>query len=123
MDLIDKYSLLIIIQHNFQEKNSKYNGLDPELHDVTDFISNELNKKNEYLKAYCDITKSPNMMDYRQIGKKYKRDRTKIISVLPYWQNTKWCELVIFSDHRIINCGVPRGTVLGPDLFLPYVMI
>ena len=38
-----------------------------------------------------------------------------------YLENRIQCSVGSLSDSRVLTCGVPQGTILGPLLFLPYI--
>ena len=95
------------------------------------FVTDKLEKGNFVIGVYLDIIKAFDCVNFQILFQKLSKYgiRGQVLDLIKnYLSNRKQKVKLIdeigsitFSELRRINCGVPKGSVLGPLLFLIYV--
>nr|CAI5867089.1 unnamed protein product [Callosobruchus analis] len=94
--------------------------------DLVSFILESFHKLEYDALLFCDLTKAFDCVDHDILLsklKKYNFKNDSIQLVKSYLQNRLQAVKVAraVSDERVINIGVPQGSILGPVLFLLYI--
>ena len=120
---IDKYDILSKSQYGFRENCSTQHALI----DIVNKIQLNFDKKLYSCGTFIDLKKAFNTVDHEILLYKLEHygirgiasswicsylDRRQTVQVGPY-----------ISKTEVSSCGVPQGSVLGPLLFLPTLMI
>jgi hypothetical protein len=122
ISFINDSEILINNQYGFREKHSTYMAL----LNLTDRITNELDCGNHSLGIFIDLSKAFDTLDHSILLSKlqhYGVRGTACDWFTSYLQNRKQFVNIgsEVSDTRIIKCGVPQGSILGPLLFILYI--
>ena len=111
-----------IIQFGFRQKYSTTHAL---IH-LSDKIRHEIDKGNYACVIFVDFQKAIDTVDHHILLKKLEYYGVRGISnkwFTSYLSNRK--QFVSINGYRLnladIKCGVPRGSILGPLLFLIYI--
>lgn len=118
---LESNNLLANSQHGFRHNKSTMSAL----LSILDVIYSQLDKNNNVIALFVDLTKAFDCVDHEVLLKKIELYglRGKCNDLLrSYLFNRK--QFVNYlgqnSDELIIDVGVPQGSVLGPLLFLLY---
>ena len=123
------------LEHYLKEKNLLYklqSGFRPSFSTGTcltflmDYIRSEMDFGNYIGMVMIDLQKAFDTVDHSILENKLKAiglDGNAIAWFDAYLTNRMQVTDVggIFSDPRVVPCGVPQGSILGPLLFLIYV--
>ena len=89
-------------------------------------ITNSLNKRKHSIGVFIDLRKAFDTADHQLLCKKLEFYGIRGIAL--DWIKTylsKRTQYVYFGEHESerleISCGVPQGSILGPQLFILYV--
>ena len=113
--------ILVKNQSGFCDKHSTYMAL----LQLTDDISNELDLKNNSIGIFIDLSNAFDTIDQALLIKKLLYYGIRGIALdwfVNYLTNRKQYvhKNDIDSEHLIIKCGVPQGSILGPALSCLY---
>ena len=94
--------------------------------ELIDKISNAVERNEPTLGIFLDLSKAFDTINYDILLYKleYYGFRGVALDLFKsYLSNRKQFvrDQMHDSDHKIINCGVPQGSILGPLLFILYI--
>jgi retron-type reverse transcriptase len=122
VNFLNTYSLISDCQFGFRSGRSTSDAI----FKLTEFIYNSLNNKDHALSIFVDLRKAFDSVDHQIL-----LDKLKCYGVrgLPLsWFSSYLCNREQYvkignsvSDRKILNIGVPQGSILGPVLFLMYI--
>ena len=82
-------------------------------------ITNELENKNYSLGMFIDLSKAFDTIDHKILIK--KRYNYGIRGIVLDWFINYLCKRKQYVSINNVNCGVPRGSILGPLLFILFI--
>ena len=96
--------------------------------ELVDKIANAVERNEPTLGIFLDLSKALDMINHDILLYKLEYYDFRVV-VLDWFKsclsNKKKKRIIRYqmhdSDHKIINCGVPQGSILGPLLFILYV--
>jgi hypothetical protein len=119
---LTEYNILTDKQFGFREQHSTYMAL----LSLIDKITNELDTRNFSLGIFIDLSKAFDTLDHNILLNKLVH--YGIRGVANDWFRSYLSDRLQFvsigsasSNKRIIKCGVPQGSILGPLLFITYI--
>ena len=94
--------------------------------DLVEKVLGSFECKEHRLTTFCDLSKAFDCVSHDLLVRKlayYKFDSSSINLIKSYLENRsqRVCVDNRWSDFKVVNCGVPQGSVLGPLLFLVYI--
>lgn len=117
-----KYNIINKEQFGFVEKKSTTDALGS----ITEHIYNNLDKSKPTIAIFLDLAKAFDTVNHEILLRKlnnigvrgnanklirsYLTDRTQVVKIKDET-----------SSQRVISCGVPQGSILGPLLFIVYM--
>ena len=122
MDYINDYNILNEKQFGFRPKHSTYMVII----EVVDKIANAVERNETTVDIFLDLSKAFDTINHNILL--YKLEYYGFRGVTPDWFKSYLSNRKQFvryqmhdSNHKIINCGVPQGSILGPLLFILYI--
>ena len=122
MDDINKNNLLNVKQFGFRPNHSTYMAMI----ELVDKIANAVEKNETTVGIFLDLSKAFDTINYDILLYKLEHYGFRGVALdwfKSYLSNRKQfvrCQMHD-SNHKIINCGVPQVSVLGPLLFILYI--
>lgn len=120
---LNKFDIIDECQYGFQKKKS----CDQLLKNFTNFINTELNSQKHILVLFIDFSKAFDTLSHKQIIKVLQSIgiRGKLLTlIINYLSNRKINVKIlnVMSKSKFIRSGVPQGSILGPKLYIIYVI-
>ena len=122
MDYIDKNNLLNEKQFGFRPNHSTYMAII----ELVDKIANAVERNETTVGIFLDLSKAFDTINHDILLNKLKHYGFRGIALdwfKSYLSNRKQFVRYQMNDpnHKIINCGEPQGSILGPLLLLLYI--
>ena len=122
-DYLMANSILSDSQYGFRSNHSTFMAL----LEMPDKISKSLDDGNITAAVFIDLSKAFDTINHDVLCRKLEFYGVRGIALqwfIDYLSNRKQCVYYngVASDFMNIPCGVPQGSVLGPLLFIIYVM-
>ncbi len=120
-DFLEKNNIFTVAQGGFMRKRSTTLTI----YDILEDIYININKRNSSNLIFYDLKKAFDTVDHKLLLNKL--DNLHLSDIKPLLSNylspKKQSTLVnnVMSSEKIINCGVPQGSILGPLLFLMFI--
>ena len=122
MDYINNYNILNEKQFGLRPKHSTYMAII----ELVDKIANAVEKNETAVGIFLDLSKAFDTINHDILL--YKLEYYGFRGVTLDWFKSYLSNRKQFvryqmhdSNHKIINCGVPQGSILGPLLFILYI--
>ena len=122
MDYINNYNILNEKQFGFRPKHSTYMAII----EFVDKIANAVERNETTVGMFLDLSKAFDTINHNILL--YKLEYYGFRGVTLDWFKSYLSNRKQFvryqmhdSNHKIINCGVPQGSILGPLLFILYI--
>ena len=122
MDYIKNYNILNEKQFGFRPKHSTYMAII----ELVDKIANAVERNETTVDIFLDLSKAFHKINHDILLYKLEYYGFRGVTLdwfKSYLSNRK--QFVLYqmhdSNHKIINCGVPQGSILGPLLFISYI--
>ena len=122
MNYIDKNNLLNEKQFGFRPNHSTYMAMI----ELVDKIANAVERNETTVGIFLDLSKAFDTINHDILL--YKLEYYGFRGVVLDWFKSYLSNRKQFvryqmhdSNHKIINCGVPQGSILGPLLFILYI--
>ena len=122
MDYINNYNILNEKQFGFRPKHSTYMAII----ELVDKIANAVERNETTVGIFLDLSKAFDTINHDILL--YKLEYYGFRGVTLDWFKSYLSNRKQFvryqmhdSNHKIINCGVPQGSILGPLLFILYI--
>ena len=122
MDYIERGNILYGKQYGFRKKHST----EMAIIELTTKLTNAIDDRKLTAGIFLDLSKAFDTVDHSIITSKLEHYGKRGIA-LQWFKNclSNRYQIVKYKDNQsgkqMIKCGVPKGSVLGPILFLPYV--
>ena len=121
MDYINNNNLLNEKQFGFRPNHSTYMAVI----ELVDKIANPVERNESTLGIFLDLSKAFDMIHHNILLHKleYYNFRGVVLDWFTHYLSNRkqfLCYQMHDSDHKIINFGVPQGSILGPLLFILY---
>ena len=122
MDYISKNNLLNEKQFGFRPNHSTYMAI----FELVDKIVNAVERNETTVALFWDLSKAFDTINHGILLYKLEHYGFRGVALdwfKSYLSNRKQfvCYQMHDSNHKIINCGVPQGSILGPLLFTLYI--
>ena len=123
MKHLEELHLLCDNQEGFRENHSTIDSVAK----VTDDIFEGINQKQMTIAAFIDFKKAVDTVNHTiLINKLHKQGITGVtLKWLENYLNDRWQQTmaneVISTPKKVIRCGIPQGSILGPLLFLNFI--
>ena len=115
---INKYQLMHQFQYGFRQNSSTEQAITQ----LTEELSNNIQNKNYTCSIFVDMKKAFDTINHEILLQKLKRYgiRGLPLKLLRNYLTDRQQRTKInntFSSPKLINCGIPQGSILGPLLF------
>jgi exonuclease III len=122
ISFIDRFSLISSCQFGFIKKVSTVDALIS----FSEYVYGALNERNHCISVFIDLRKAFDTVNHAVLLQKlncYGVRGLPLGWLTSYLSNRQQCVKIgaRLSNYKIINIGVPQGSILGPLLFLFYV--
>ena len=122
MDYINNYNILNEKQFGFRQMHSTYMAII----ELVDKIANAVERNETTIGIFLDLSKAFDTINHDILLHKLEYYGFRGVTLdwfKSYLSNRKQfvCYQIHDSNHKIINCGVPQGSILGPLLFTLYI--
>lgn len=119
---LEKYSILNPGQYGFRSNKSTVKALT----DLYTFVTDELERGNLVAGEFLDLTKAFDCVSHEILHDKLESYgiRGPALSFIDNFLRSRYQAVQgedIMSDLRLVEYGVPQGSILGPILFIIYV--
>lgn len=119
---LERTHLLSPCQYGFRAGKSTEDAV----YSLTRFVTNKLDKRSKCIGIFLDLAKAFDTVSIPILLEKMLNIGIRGVPLQLFtsyltnrYQRTKIGET--FSEEHLLNCGVPQGSILGPNLFLIYL--